>query len=135
MAKYLLDSNAFLTFKGDPFALRKEAHEAIKSPANEILVSIACLWELAIKAANGKLPAYAAMIADGPDGLMKSLTESGLSLLHIDVSHVLAAAALPQHHRDPFDRVMIAQALTENLTLITRDRIFLAYTGLRVLQA
>jgi PIN domain nuclease of toxin-antitoxin system len=96
-------------------------------------VSIACLWELAIKAANGKLPRFAAMIAPGLDALLESLRESGLELLPIELSHVLAAGSLPQHHRDPFDRLMIAQAIEEKLTLITSDAIFPRYQGLRIL--
>jgi PIN domain nuclease of toxin-antitoxin system len=134
MASYLLDSNAFLTFKTEPASLRSEAREAIESPQNQILVSVACLWELAIKAANGKLPHFAAMIAPGLDALLDGLRESGLELLPIEVSHVLAAAALPQHHRDPFDRLMIAQAIAENLTLITSDAAFSRYQGLHTLR-
>jgi len=133
MASYLLDSNAFLTFKTEPAALRSKARQAIESPQNQILVSIACLWELAIKAANGKLPRFTEMMARGPDMLLAGLRESGLELLPIEVSHALAAAALPQHHRDPFDRLMIAQAIAENLTLITSDANFSRYQGLHTL--
>jgi PIN domain nuclease of toxin-antitoxin system len=135
MANYLLDSNAFFTFKTDPLALRREARQAIESPQNQIFVSVACLWELAIKAANGKLARFAAMIAPSSDSLLESLRESRLELLPIGVSHALRAAALPQHHRDPFDRMMIAQALEEKLALISSDAAFSRYAGLQILSA
>jgi PIN domain nuclease of toxin-antitoxin system len=135
MARFLLDSHVFLWAKENPGKIGEEALAAIKASQNEMLVSIAGLWELAIKAANGKLPTYAAMIAGGSDGLTRSLRDSKMELLPLELSHALAAAALPQHHRDPFDRMMIAQAFAENLTLITRDRVFSRYAGLKVLEA
>jgi PIN domain nuclease of toxin-antitoxin system len=98
-------------------------------------VSVACIWELAIKAANGKLPRFAAMITPGLSALLESLRESGLELLPIEVSHALAAAALPQHHRNPFDRLMIAQARQENLIFITSDTVLARYAGLQIVRA
>jgi PIN domain nuclease of toxin-antitoxin system len=96
---------------------------------------MASLWEMGIKAANGKLDIYAEMIASGPDTLAQSLDESGFALMAIDLGHVLAAPRLPQHHRDPFDRMVIAQALAENLILISSDAIFERYAGLKLLAA
>lgn len=96
---------------------------------------MASIWELAIKAAKGKLPYFAVMAARGPDALAASLRASSFELLPVAMSHALASVALPQHHKDPFDRVMIAQALAENLVLITSDRAFVRYAGLRVLAA
>src|SRR5581483_11709140 len=121
MGQYLLDSHVFLAFKDEPRKLRREAGEAIAAPQNQIFVSLAGIWEMGIKAANGKLPQFARMLSSGPGALRESLRESGLVLLSLELEHTMAAARLPQHHRDPFDRLMIAQAMTENLTIITRD--------------
>jgi PIN domain nuclease of toxin-antitoxin system len=135
MARYLLDSNAFLYAKFEPEKLRQEALETIKDNGNRLFVSVAGLWEIAIKAANGKLPRYADLIMSGPDGLRQALQESDFALLPIELEYALAAARLPQHHRDPFDRLMIAQALQEDLTVITTDATFARYAGLRLLAA
>jgi len=135
MARYLLDSNAFVKFENEPQALRQEARQTIEDTSNELFVSLASIWELAIKAAKGKLPYFAVMAARGPDALAASLRASSFELLPVAMSHALASVALPQHHKDPFDRVMIAQALAENLVLITSDRAFVRYAGLRVLAA
>lgn len=135
MGRYLLDSNAFLNFKDEPQKLSQEARQTIEDQTNQIFVSAAGLWELAIKAANGKLPFYAQLIAGGVGSLMASLQESNFRLLGIEMSQALAAAALPQHHRDPFDRMMIAQALENDLTIITSDAIFARYFGVKLLGA
>ncbi len=96
---------------------------------------MASIWELAVKAAKGKLPYFAAMIAGGPGTITATLQASNLELLPVEIHHALASVALPQHHKDSFDRVMIAQALTESMVLITSDRAFVRYVGLRVLAA
>jgi PIN domain nuclease of toxin-antitoxin system len=135
MARYLLDSNAYLNFRDNSKAIRKEAFEAITDAENILFVSLASLWEMAIKTANGKLPTYARLIASGPAFLEDSLRDSNFTFLPIALRHALAAAALPQHHRDPFERMLIAQALDEGLILITNDRIFALYPGLQLLPA
>jgi PIN domain nuclease of toxin-antitoxin system len=135
MASFLLDSHVFLWAKEDPGQIDEKALETISAPQNRLFVSLAGLWELAIKAGNGKLPLYSLIIEKGADALSKSLHESDMELMPIEMSHALAAAALPQHHRDPFDRLMIAQALAENMILITRDTIFARYAGLNLLRA
>jgi PIN domain nuclease of toxin-antitoxin system len=135
MPRFLLDSHVFLWAKEDPGEIEEKTLEALYAPENRLFVSLGGLWELAVKAANGKLPFYSRIIAEGAGALMRSLRESNMELLPIEMSHALAAAALPQHHRDPFDRLMIAQALTENMVLITRDAIFTRYAGLNVLRA
>jgi PIN domain nuclease of toxin-antitoxin system len=135
MARYLLDSNAFLRSESAPEALRQEAREAIADSSNDLFVSLATIWELSIKAAKGKLPYFARMVARGPDAIAASLAASRLELLPVEMDHAVASVSLPQHHKDPFDRVMIAQALTENMVLITSDRKFVHYAGLRILAA
>ncbi len=102
---------------------------------NTIYISFAALWEMAIKAANGKLPFYATMIANGSQALLVDLLKQNFSLLGIELDNALAATSLPQHHRDPFDRIMIAQALQNDLVVITTDSVFARYDGVRVLAA
>ena len=133
MATYLLDSNAFLWAKTEPRRIGREALEAIDGPENKLFVSLATLWELAIKSSKGKLSVFEAMIASKP--LEVILSESGFGLLQIGLAHVAAAYRLPFHHRDPFDRMIIAQAVTEELTLITSDATFARYPGVKLLRA
>lgn len=97
---------------------------------NEVLVSAGSLWEIAIKEALGKLrlPGPAA------EWLPEALERTGFSSLAISAGHALAAGALPPYHRDPFDRMLVAQALLEGLTVLTRDGRFSSY-GVRVLTA
>lgn len=135
MARYLLDSNAFLNFKTDPHSLRPQAREVIESRENALFVSVAGLWEMSIKAAKGKLEDFEHMIAGGSSALHNALIESGFELLPIELVHIVTAAKLPHHHGDPFDRMMIAQAAEENLTVITRDSIFSRYSEIRVMAA
>lgn len=134
MPNFLLDSNAFLWAKEAPEKIRPETLGELRKVENRLFVSLASLWELAIKAANGKLDHYARVVAHGSDGVLAALRESDLTLLPIEIPHVLAAARLPQHHRDPFDRVMIAQAQLEGLVIVTSDAVFARY-GISVLRA
>ena len=135
MAGYLLDSNVFLNFKSAPEKLRPQALQTIENPENRLVVSLASFWEMGIKAANGKLPDYANLIAGGSSVVESALRESGFEFLAVTLRHALATTQLPQHHKDPFDRMLIAQAMEEGLVLITSDRAFTRYTGLRVLAA
>lgn len=133
MARYLLDSNAFLKAQFNPQSLREQARQAIEDHRNQLFVSAAGLWELAIKAANGKLPEYAVFIAAGAQGVRDALRESEFQILPVELEYSLTAASLPQHHRDPFDRLMIAQSLLDGLTIITSDRVFALYPGVNLL--
>ncbi len=100
--------------------MRPEAMDAIRS-ANEVFVSAASAWEVGIKAAAGKIR-LDAVFADG-------VAASGFEPLPIDFHHAAAAAELPPHHRDPFDRMLVAQARIERLTLVTHDRQLEPYGG------
>jgi PIN domain nuclease of toxin-antitoxin system len=111
--KLLLDTHALLWWlAGDP-ALDPAAVEAIAA-ADTVAISAASAWEIAIKQASGKL--------SGPDDLPGELAGNRFSELPVTVSHALAAGALPPLHTDPFDRILVAQARLEGLTLVTRDR-------------
>ena len=134
MVRYLLDSNAFIWAKEEPQRLSSQARQEFSAPENRLFVSVATLWELGIKASKGKLPSYAYMLAHGPQALQRSLAESRLELLQIELQHVVAAYNLPRHHGDPFDRLLIAQALAEHLVVITSDDAFRRYPGVRVLE-
>lgn len=111
--KLLLDTHAFLWWLSDPKLLTATAATAIGNPQNRILVSVASLWEIAIKRVIGKLSA--------PIDLQTDVARSGFDLLALEVAHIVVTEQLPLHHRDPFDRILVAQAIQEGATLVTRD--------------
>jgi PIN domain nuclease of toxin-antitoxin system len=125
--KLLLDSHAFLWWLAEDPGLAGEAMLAMADPSSIVHVSAASVWELAIKAALGKLD------LDDAD-LVEEIAANDFVELPITARHALAAAALPRHHDDPFDRMLIAQARIEGLTIVTRDAAFRAY-GLAILPA
>jgi len=125
--RFLLDSNAFLWAYARPEELSTASRLAIADTANDRWVSIASLWEIAIKLSIGKLSLP-------NDNLAAAIAHLAVTVLPISMVHVGRAQALPFHHRDPFDRMMIAQAMEEGLTIVTRDRHFRAY-GVPVLAA
>jgi len=118
--KLLLDSYTFLWWLAEDPKLRAEARQAVADPSSIVHVSAATVWELSIKAALGKLD------LDGAD-LVEEIGENGFVELPMTARHSLAAATLPRHHDDPFDRMLIAQARIEGLTIVTRDPAFRAY--------
>jgi PIN domain nuclease of toxin-antitoxin system len=111
--KLLLDTHAFLWWLGDDARLGPKARAAIASPENAVFVSAASAWEIAVKRAGGKLAA--------PGDIAAWIEQSSFDELAIEVEHAIAAAELPAHHRDPFDRLLVAQAQLEALTLVARD--------------
>ena len=125
MSGLLLDSNVFLWWSASPSILPEPVIESI-AQAEQAFVSIVTPWELELKHALAKLRL--------PTGLWDRVDKDGFELVGIDLSDAIAAARLPQHHRDPFDRMIIAQALRRGLTIVTRDRSFAAY-GVPVLTA
>ena len=116
---FLLDTHILLWWLSDDALLPAAAREAIASPESEVLVSAATAWEIAIKQAAGRLEA--------PDDLLEAVDDSDFETLPITAAHALAAGALPPHHSDPFDRMLIAQALADSLTLISVDNRFPQY--------
>jgi PIN domain nuclease of toxin-antitoxin system len=117
--RLLLDSHVLLWSLADSPELRRELKQEIKDPGNDVMVSAASVWEIAIKKRLGKL--------DAPDDLLEAIEACDFTALSITVVHAMAAASLPRHHDDPFDRMLIAQAQSEGLVLVTRDRHFTAY--------
>jgi PIN domain nuclease of toxin-antitoxin system len=117
--KLLLDTHAWLWWLSDAKELGEPARTAIGSLDNLVVVSAATVWEVGIKRARGKLS------FDGDP--VDEVARGGFEPLPISLAHAAAASALPPHHRDPFDRMLIAQAQIEGLTVITRDASFDAY--------
>jgi PIN domain nuclease of toxin-antitoxin system len=111
--RFLVDTHALLWALGEPSALSRQARDALADPSNLIVVSSASLWECAIKASIGKL--------DLPEDFFDSVPEAGYEVMPIRISHLNVYRTLPMHHRDPFDRMLVAQARAEALTLISRD--------------
>jgi len=119
--RLLLDTHALLWWFADDAALSRRAHAAISDAKNDVWVSAASVWEIAIKQRLGKLS-----FALPPD-LERAVLAEPFSALAITLRHGQAAGALPGHHSDPFDRMLIAQAMLENCTLVSNDRAFDAY--------
>jgi len=115
----LLDTHVLLWWLADDPALPAAARGTIADGANRVVVSAATAWEISIKQALGKL--------DVPSELEEALDAGGIAALPITVAHALAAGSLPRHHDDPFDRMLIAQAGLEGLTLLTFDENFTPY--------
>lgn len=109
----LIDTHAFLWWNSDDRALGRHARVAITEPDNVVFVSAATTWEIATKRALGKL--------DMPGDIAGWVPANGFVELAIDIGHTVRSAELPFHHRDPFDRLLIAQAQLEELTLVTND--------------
>lgn len=113
--RLLLDTHALLWWLADDDRLGLQARELIEDPGNDVLVSVVSLWEAVVKARVGKLKADVSEIADG-------VQREGFALLNIERMHLLTLAGLPLHHRDPFDHLLIAQAIAEDATFISEDR-------------
>lgn len=115
----LLDSHVFLWWDTADTQLAPAARGAIADPGNRVLLSAASVWEIAVKRALGKLAFQGS--------LLKAVAANGFEELPVTAAHAERAAALPDHHRDPFDRMLVAQSLCEACVLVTRDRAFEAY--------
>jgi PIN domain nuclease of toxin-antitoxin system len=115
----LVDTHALLWWRSDHRRIGARAHEAIADPGVSLFFGAASIWEIAIKRAQGKL--------DVPDDLLDTMQQRGFTELPVLSRHAIRAGALPSHHGDPFDRMLVAQAQIENLTLITNDQRIAAY--------
>jgi PIN domain nuclease of toxin-antitoxin system len=119
----LVDSHAFLWWSEASLHLSRAARTAIADPANEVMISVAALWELTIKVSAGKL--------NLPADLEMMVTSLQFSVLPITFLHLRHLAILPRRHRDSFDRMMVAQALAEGIPIATSDRVF-TYYGVQI---
>ena len=121
--RYLLDTHTLLWFISEDEKLSDRAHRLILDSSSEIFLSIASLWEIAIKVNIGKLALdkpFNQLFPDEPDS-------HGIEILDITIDSLVQLTALPSHHRDPFDRLIIAQAMVEGIPIISKDEAFDLY--------
>jgi len=129
--KLLLDTQCWLWWFAQPERLSEEAITHIADETNELWFSVASIWEIGIKVAIAKLP-----LPEPPDSYISSrMGQLGMRSLEITATHALRAASLPLHHRDPFDRMLIAQAQLEDITLVSADAIFRQYNNVAIVWA
>jgi PIN domain nuclease of toxin-antitoxin system len=113
--RLLLDTQALLWWLSDDGRLEIQARALIEDPGNDVLVSVVSLWEIAVKVRIGKLQADLREIVE-------SVGREGFSPLGISMPHLLTLVELPKHHRDPFDHLLIAQAIAEDAAFVSEDR-------------
>lgn len=126
--KLLLDTHAFIWFIEGVSRLPVKTQSLIASSENEVFVSIASFWELAIKISLGKLK----LSQDLPT-VYQQTPNHGFDILQIESDAIFKLLTLPMHHRDPFDRVLIASALTQNMSIVSVDKHFSSYETLDVI--
>ena len=126
--RVLIDTHVFLWWVEGESALPAKARAVIANPGNECLLSMASVWELAIKAGLGKLK----LSLPVRRYVVENVAANGFRLLEIGVAHVGRVETLAQHHGDPFDRLLIAQALEEKLPVVTADPVFGKYGVKRI---
>ncbi|MBK7598943.1 MAG: type II toxin-antitoxin system VapC family toxin [Acidobacteria bacterium] len=121
--KLLLDTHTFIWWDSQPGNLSAKALEFCKDKTNTLIVSVASIWEMQIKAQLGNLTLNMPLAE-----IIESQRQNNkIQILPVEIEHVLAINQLPLHHKDPFDRILIAQALTENVTLLSKDPEFSKY--------
>jgi len=120
----LLDTHTFIWWACEPEKFSKKVLRACENKTNDLILSVASVWEMQIKLQLGKLELGHPL----KDLISKQQDTNNLQILSISLSHVLALENLPAHHRDPFDRLLIAQAIEENLRLVSKDRVFSHYS-------
>lgn len=121
--RFLLDTHCWWWLDSDPDRLPSPVRRRLRSPTAELVVSVASIWELAIKASLKRFD------FKGPPAatVERMLADTYATLLMVEVAHVLAIMSLPHHHKDPFDRLLVAQAQIEDMTLVTVDPANLRY--------
>ncbi len=124
---YLLDTHAFLWFLEGNKSLSKKAKDIIVNPKNKTFVSIASIWEMGIKISLDKLQLDLTL-----EELKHELIKNEFEILPLDFDHVIELSGLDYHHRDPFDRILISQAKSEKLTILSKDKNFRLYKQVKV---
>jgi len=119
----LLDTHSFLWFISGSLSLSRTARTLIEDTSNQPFLSIASLWEMAIKLSLGKLSLGEPFEVLIPE----QMKANGINLLGIEIEHTALVATLPFHHRDPFDRLLVAQAVVERMPIVSADAAFDAY--------
>jgi PIN domain nuclease of toxin-antitoxin system len=121
--KLLLDTHTFMWWHSEPEYIPKNTLTLLQDPDNEVILSVVSLWEMQIKIQLGKLT-----VRDDLELMLKIQQEqNNISLISVTLPHILELKNLPLHHKDPFDRILIAQSKVENATLISRDSVFKNY--------
>jgi PIN domain nuclease of toxin-antitoxin system len=116
----IVDAHALLwALEGEESQLSTTARQAIADPANDVVVSAATVWEIEVKRAVGRLVA--------PDNLLETVEATRIDVVSVSAADATAAARLPMHHNDPFDRMVIAQAIRLDAMIVSRDRAFGSY--------
>jgi PIN domain nuclease of toxin-antitoxin system len=123
----LLDTHTYIWFSENNPELSKKAKKMIENSDNTAYISIASLWEMAIKISIGKL-----VIKQNFKAVISDLANSGIEVLPISFEHVLKSSLFPFYHKDPFDRIIIAQSICEDMSLLSADVIFDQYCSKRV---
>jgi PIN domain nuclease of toxin-antitoxin system len=117
--RYLVDTHIFVWFVTEPEQLGVEMHDSLRDPDNEVFVSAATFWEIAMNRNRGRMRF--------PGDIGEEIRAANFVELPVTGAHYEASVALPEIHRDPFDRLIVAQALSEGLVLVTRDKLLGAY--------
>ncbi len=123
----LLDTHVFLWAVADPDSISRKARGFIESGRNRLILSVVSLWEIQLKADKGMLFGQLKSAEERNRFLQEQIRALNIEILGLQPSHVYALAGLPAKHRDPFDRLLIAQAKVEGLALITGDRLIQSY--------
>lgn len=123
--RLLLDTHAFIWLWEDTSKVPPRVLAACEDPGNHLYLSIASVWEMQIKVTAGKLSFRQPL----SNIIENQKNENGLSILPINLPHVWQLATLPSHHNDPFDRMLVAQAMAEQMTLVTADRHIARYSA------
>jgi PIN domain nuclease of toxin-antitoxin system len=120
--KLLLDTHTFIWMDSDPGRLSATAATALRDPANGVWLSVVSVWEMAIKADLGKL-----VLRQPLDQIVRDQQANGVQIIPVQLAHVLGVVGLPAAHKDPFDRLLVAQAVAEGMELVTADPVFAHY--------
>lgn len=121
--KYLLDTHAFIWWGSQPDNLSSKVLGICESEANELFLSLASIWEMQIKQQLGKLELRLSL----QEMVEDQMQNNGIQLLNIEPKHIFGLSVLDNHHRDPFDRLIIVQSMQENMPVLSRDGVFEKY--------
>jgi PIN domain nuclease of toxin-antitoxin system len=134
VARYLIDSHIFLWAAETPGKLSAGEKTIIADPREDVVVSAASVWELSVKWSIGRLEGARPRAGKNHDHFAVAAKEMGIPILPIEAPEAEFVRQLPHLHRDPFDRLILAQALLGGRVIVTRDRIFARYPGVRVFE-
>ena len=133
MSRYLIDSHVLLWLVDGARPIPQPVRAVLRNENNDLYLSVVGVAELCIKSGLGKLSLPRAVASDPEAGFRRILAANSIEALALTLAHAARLRDLPRHHGDPFDRLMIAQAMEDDLTFVTHDRAFAAYEGLAVL--